>query len=404
MRASPALAANGSSNVRVRRVTLTVVIPAIILVTLAVAVAVPSAMIAFALPPPTGPAPVGTMTLEFSRPQVPAESPPGRFVVQLWYPSLPSADRAPYGFQGGGLKRFVYSLLLRTHSARNPAVAPGASLPILLYVAGWGGRRTDNTVLAEDLASHGFLVAALSDVSFDEPALPRLSAAADFSSKASYEATLALAAEKLRYESRRASAVLDRLVALNAEPAGPFAGRLDARRAGIFGFSLGGAVALETCRRDARFKAAMNLDGLLFDAGAGSDRGSHAPYFLVSDPGTATTSDDLASADPARRYPAILDVADSRIQREMLARGGYALTIDGAQHLSFTDAALYSPMERLRDGAIDPVRVAAIVRKYAVAFFDSALNGQPSRILAMQAPRDPGVAFERWIPAGKSHP
>ena len=40
-----------------------------------------------------------------------------------------------------------------------------------------------------------------------------------------------------------------------------FAGRLDLSRLGIFGHSMVGAVAGQTCLVDSRFKAGINLDG-----------------------------------------------------------------------------------------------------------------------------------------------
>jgi dienelactone hydrolase len=268
-------------------------------------------------------------------------------------------------------------------------------------VAGWGGRSTDNTVLAEAIASHGFIVAALGDVSFDEPPPARLSSAPDFSSRHAYDATREIAGEKLRYEARRASAVLDRLLVMNEEADGPFQGRIDPDRIGIYGFSLGGAVSLEASRSDSRFKAAMNMDGLLFDAGYDAPPSTHAEYFLISDASTDGPSEaELTSADPIRRYSAIAEVVDAREQRKALNRGGYSLNIDGANHLSFTDAALYSPLERFREGAA-PRRVATIVCKYAVAFFETSLTGRPSPLLDSQAQHDAGVVFERW-PHGRN--
>src|SRR5262249_7269227 len=52
-----------------------------------------------------------------------------------------------------------------------------------------------------------------------------------------------------------------RLETLNADPTSPFHGRLDLGRLGIFGHSVGGATALDGCRRDRRCRAAIDLDG-----------------------------------------------------------------------------------------------------------------------------------------------
>src|SRR5262249_45098060 len=62
--------------------------------------------------------------------------------------------------------------------------------------------------------------------------------------------------------AKNASFVLDQLQKLDAgKLAGPFKGRLDLARVGIFGHSLGGQVAGRAGELDKRFKACLNLDG-----------------------------------------------------------------------------------------------------------------------------------------------
>jgi dienelactone hydrolase len=326
----------------------------------------------FELPAPTGPFPVGTAEFSLNRPIEPGESSPGRFVVQMWYPALASADRAPYGTGAGGFKAWLYRQLVRTHSARGAAPAPRRS-PLVVYLSGWGGRRTDNTALAEELASHGYAVAALDDVVHDTPVLDRLAGAPDLHSDRAYHATLALARERLPYEAARASAVLDYLTKLDAgEPKGPFAGRLDLRHVGILGYSFGGAVALESCRRDKRFAGAINLDGMLLGAGAGYTGGVR--YLLVSDSQPSPTPGELASDNPAVRYMAELIVADGVDQNAVLRHGGHEVQVAGTAHESFTDAPLYAPLQRFRAGWSNPPRITAALREYSLAFFGQALQ------------------------------
>jgi dienelactone hydrolase len=349
---------------------------------------------AFALPSPTGPFAVGTTQLSFERPEEAGEAGPGRFDVQVWYPGVSSHDRAPYGMGAPGMKRWMYHCLVRTHAARNVALAPAnGRFPVLIYVAGWGDQSTGNTVLAEDLASHGFVVFGLGDVAFDSPPLERLAAAPDFTSQRGYESTLRLGHEKLQYAARRVSRLLDGIEVLERQSDTRFAHRLDLQRVGIVGFSLGGAVALEVCRHDARFKAAMNLDGWLFDA-AENYRGG-IPYFLVSDRDPPPGPGDLDSADPVHRYSSRLTAFDEEQQDSVLRRGGYRLQISGADHYSFTDVPLYAPLHRLR-GHGNAERLGFAVREYAVAFFQETLRGVPSPLLVPGERSNPAMTLASW--------
>ena len=187
----------------------------------------------FQLPAPTGSFRVGTVSFALNRPLEPGETAPGRFIVQMWYPALASDDRAPYGVGTGGMKAWIYHHFVRTHSATG-AVPALRNSSVVMYVPAWGGQRTENTALAEELASRGYTVAAFDDVTRDSPVLDRLAGPLDLHSEQAYHASLALANRRLAYEAQRASSVLDYLAKLDAGHAqGRFTGRLDLHHVGI---------------------------------------------------------------------------------------------------------------------------------------------------------------------------
>src|SRR5262249_44233795 len=126
------------------------------------------------------------------------------------------------------------------------------------------------SALLEELASHGYVVAAIqhtyetSVVVFPDGRLVRF---AEDKWKAAEEGS---EEKRLRYYKDRlevwaadAVFVLDQLVKLDAgTPGSALKGRLDLTRVGIFGHSFGGLSSAQACRRDDRFKACINMDGM----------------------------------------------------------------------------------------------------------------------------------------------
>ncbi|HMD01737.1 MAG TPA: dienelactone hydrolase family protein [Candidatus Baltobacteraceae bacterium] len=350
-----------------------------------------------ALPAPTGPFPVGVTTLRLVREMSDAVE-PGTYEIQIWYPGQASGNYATYGTGGPGLRRFVYHRFVRTHASQDVALAAGNErFPVIVYVAGWGGQRTDNTILAEELASHGFVVAALSDLIYDEPPSPDLAKPPDFSSQGAYEATLWRAQTRLAYETRRVSEVLDELQRLaRRDPAGRFTNRLRLSGSGVVGFSFGGAVALAACGRDPRCTASVDIDGWLF----GVRNTLARPYLLISDNAPTPTHADLASADPNHRYESILTAQDETVQSAALAHDGYTLKVDGATHLDFTDAPSYSPRRWYRRSGLEPARMMRILNRYTLGFFQTYLAGRSSPLLVPGTGFDAAATLTR---AGGSH-
>lgn len=124
--------------------------------------------------------------------------------------------------------------------------------------------RTQNTAWAEELASHGYLVAAL-DHPYDSAAVvltdgrtirSRTASTGDRDKDTALSAGwTAVRAADLRFVLTQ----LDRLG--RGEIADPLTGRLDTGRVAVAGHSMGGAAALQAARRDRRFDAVMDLDG-----------------------------------------------------------------------------------------------------------------------------------------------
>jgi dienelactone hydrolase len=305
------------------------------------------------LPKPTGPFAVGRVLNHWvddahSDTLAPVPATKRELLVWIWYPAaprkpfqtvedyLPGPWRAALERQMGVLlSRFLARDLsgVRTHSIRDIEISSQhRSYPVVLMRAGLADLTTDYTTLAEDRASHGYVV-----VGFDAPyrsfvvVLPdgRVIARApqnnaDLLSGAQLEH---LANRLVQAWSAEMSFALDKLQRLNAsDPSGRFLGRLDMQRVGVFGHSLGGASALQFCHDDSRCKAGIDVDGA--PLGSAIAEGVTQPFmFLLSD---HRSEPDAETRPVEANIRSIYDrlPVDRRLE----------IVIRGANHFGFSDS------------------------------------------------------------------
>jgi dienelactone hydrolase len=224
--------------------------------------------------------------------------------------------------------------------------------PVLIYSPGGGDPRTLGTYVAEDLASHGYIV-----VTVDHPGDASV---VEFPNTTAYRGQYRItvfrgdpradaATYKTMIETRIAdcSFVADALGRLAAGVNPDALGRplprdldraLDPRQSGIYGHSAGGATAAEVLYEDRRFRAAINMEGYLdwTPAVAGTvgtllpvaAHGVDRPLLLV---GTDGFTDEQA-----------LDLSwDALLTRHLPTVWRRQLT--GAGHWAFTDFVAMAP-------------------------------------------------------------
>jgi len=363
------------------------------------------------LPTPTGPFAVGRTTYAWSDaaqadPLAPQPGTKRELFAWLWYPTaprqpsqtgddyLPAPWRTALERQGGVLlTQFLTRDLsrVRTHSIRDAELSPQLrSYPVVLMRAGLAALTTDYTTLAEDLASHGYVV-----VGFDAPyrsfvvVFPdgRVIARApqnnaDLVSGSEQEQ---LANKLVRAWSADMGFALDQLERLNtSDPSGRFLRRLDMQRVGVFGHSLGGAEALQFCHDDSRCKAGIDVDGA--PLGSVIAEGVTQPFmFLMSDHRGEST--DAQTPEAIRQAGANIHSLYDRLPGDRRLM----IMIRGASHYMFSDdgAMLKSPlamrvMRTLGIVRLDGRRQVAVTAHYISTFFDVYLQGASASELKSQ--------------------
>lgn len=370
------------------------------------------------LPKPTGHFAVGRMTFSWVNNALTDELAPNpgakrEVVVWMWYPSaaatsappaeyLPEAWRSALAQRSGVLMSQFFTRdlsLVRAHSTSDPDISPEQrSYPVVILRAGGGALTTDFTTLAEDLASHGYIV-----VGFDAPyrtfavVLPDnrvvFRPPENDPEEMPTDQANRLINKLLLLWTSDTTFVVNQLERLNtADPYGRFSGRLNLQRLGMFGHSFGGATSLQFCHDDLRCKAGIDIDGAPY--GSVVQDSLKQPFlFILSD-------HSCELADPATKQ--ILANFHSIYGR--LPNGRQFIIIRGANHFSFSDQMLQKSqfviwiLRTLGFGRLDGRRGLAITSDYVHTFFDVYLKGAPAASLDKLSRPYPEVqsGFPKW--------
>ena len=352
----------------------------------ALALALPAAPAAadpaLRLPATTGTHPVGTTSLylkDTSRPDPWVPSVPYReLMVSLFYPAASShGPKARYMtpaesrllLESGGLTDLPPDLLstVRTNAVRDARPSGRAhSLPLVVLSPGHSKPRATLTSLAEDLASHGYVVAVV-DHTYENEA----------QTFPDGRVTTCVTCEMDKDETvwkqlvnGRAADVSFVLGELPRKWRG--AGLIDGSRIAMGGHSAGGASAIPALLTDARVKAGFDIDGSTFDLIPES--GQPKPFMFIGGSGDATWERDWPRMTGWKRW----------------------LQVSGAEHVSFTDVGILMDQLGIDYGAdIAAERAQAITRTYVRAFLDLHLRGKAQPLLDEPSARYPEVTFPK---------
>lgn len=384
----------------------------------------------FELPKPRGPQKVGVTDLavvDSSRTD-PYFGGSREFAVRAWYPT--TADHkgptAPYvskrfsrSAMFGPMKAVIFGHhhLIETSAYLDAPVA-GTDLPVVVFVHGYNGYNGQNTVLAQDLASNGYVVLSIGTpgdamaVEFPDGRIkefrnprflqttePLTKAREKMESNPPPEQVQALIREVLGQSTEidkalrlQVADVRHLLDLVEGGGLGRLDGHLDAGRIALSGQSFGGSVAGQACYEDTRCRVGVNLDGMQFGDLFGREIGK--PFLMFEN----HDQDGPWLNDMTYRAPV----------RPLDAPPVIHLRVLESRHVDFADMTLSSPfMKRFVPnkvlGKVDGKRMIALTSDVVLAFLDEHLRGKTARLpqvveawpeLVLRTPDLP----EGWVP------
>ena len=355
-------------------------------------------------------------------------------MVYLWYPTakkhrevreayLPGAKemdvnvesrRSMVDLFGDNWPLIVSGAVYSHATERAPVAKIRNRLPVIVFSHGLGGTGFEYTSLIEDLASRGYVVAAIEHTQFGAVVLfpdGRI----DIPREDSPPAGLSRA-EKGQWKSHRIGMmtnegaadvrfVLDRLTNLNAREAQEFllAGRLDLTRVASMGHSAGAEYAARAGQLDARLKACVDLDGGMVPIAALPDLGDGAtmkqPLLFLEGYHPESPSDQPHAGNVmAGTHAQIVQYRKRKEEQlELCPLGSYAVELKspGMVHGSFSDHPLLAAGQHISE-----VRVALhnldLIEMFARAFLDKNLKHAKAPLLDNASARRPEATVRQY--------
>lgn len=351
------------------------------------------------LPLPSGPCAVGRMEFDWvdeSRSELflPSVQQNRELAVFVWYPAERSGTKRAAYLPSNWARRIRGTLLtaryqaVRTHAWEDVPVArwPQKAMPIIVLSSAYAALPTDYTVIAEDLASHGYVVAAPAhtygalDVVFPDGRLAKSTSAGSFPRHGTDKEERNAGDRIVRVWTEDIGTVLKKLVLLNADCRSVFFQKLDFGRVGVVGHSFGGAASAQFCSTDDRCSAGVNMDGTLF--GDAPSKGIRQPFLFLMRDARPPPSWALMLGSTTKQEWEEAWQEDYLTYRAACGTSGSCRieSVGGMRHLNFSDkAVLLNPLLRslLRlQGAIAGERGLTLTRQRLVEFLGKRLQGQ----------------------------
>lgn len=316
--------------------------------------------------------------------------------VWIWYPSdlKENAKKAEYlpgkweieQEKSSGMPYLEQNFKkIQTNSYKDaPLSTKQSNYPLIVFEPGMGNIVFNYSVLAENLASKGYIVAAINPtyssdfVVFSDGSVVSKTPKASMPEGNATDKELNETGSKLiKTWAFDMSFVISKFGEMNSDKGNMWTDHVDMEHIGAFGHSFGGAASAEASLNDKRIKAGVDIDGYLY----GLEKSSEKPFMFIL----------------SKHEQKELDLQElNKIQDfyNNLKKDGYILEIPKAAHFSFADHTLFfSPILKAMGiyGSINGERGLEITNSYITAFFDKYLKNLDSDLLRQNKSNYPEV-------------
>ena len=332
--------------------------------------------------------------------------------IKAWYPSDTESNSEPYLLKAEAefaMKYLqfpqIYKDLITNSSRDVPLSFNENTYPILIFSHGFGEHYAQNSILMEELASHGYIIFSISHhyeckfssypdgrfiyIDMNSPRLQKImQEMSNPKAMELYQKMFSANNDEVRmqvlvetseiiptgliespkYWAEDISFFMDQLEGINKKD-NLFSEKLNLDRIGVFGMSLGGIASGEISLLDKRIKACVNIDGGIY--GATLEKEIQIPTMFLN----------------SKRFLGYGNIFTNKSKTDC-----YSLSVKESDHYNFSDYSVY-PVPAINSllGSINGEKTIEIMNAFVLGFFDKYLMEQKDINLVIQAKLYPEI-------------